>query len=332
MHFWKGIVLMMVQGDVENASLEAERTLAIDPRFPAGFPHFAGPARDWIRGDISVAHEGYSQLFFNDMQKLGPLFQVAIRTFISRFFFFSQDNDLVLRLLETSEGMLPRLSDSRIAGMFLLERALVHEELGNLTQSRKLLRELADSSQGLSRVEALGWLGIQLARQGNAREAEVVGKALREEQREIPAGFFAPPIPGERERAQRAFTSQILGEAETLDGDFGKGIEHFLKVVRAVPPRGSLFSSFLNPRLFLVANESLARAYKQIGEDKNSIEAYRSIIEHKNLLVGTPAAGRIWMRALRGIIPLLEKEDRLAEAESYRELLRENIIQPEKSS
>jgi len=320
-HFWKGVVLLFVGGDSEGAYREARRTLQINPRFPAGFPHFAAPCRDWMRGILAAAREGYMRLLTRDMAKLGPLFQIGLRRYISRFFFSINDVDLALRPLETSEWMMPRPADSRIAQAFLLEKALIYEELGNSDLCRKFLRGRADSSSGISRITALGWLGIHAAKSGNSREAEHAMRELLNEQGEVRAGFFTPPLPGERERAQEAFSAQILGEIAVSKGKIAEEIQYFRKVLELVSPRGSVFSTVLSPRLFLVANESLAKACEQREEYEKSIEAYRAIIDHRSLLVTTPASGRIWLRAVRSIIPLPEEHGRPEDAEKYRGLL-----------
>jgi tetratricopeptide (TPR) repeat protein len=322
LHFWKGLVLLLSQGDWEKAAQEAQRVLAINPRYPAGFPHFAGPCRDWMRGDLSLAREGYMRLLTSDMATLGPLFQIGVRQFVSRFFFFVNDNDIALKLLETSEWMVPRPDDARIAQAFRFERALIYEELGQFSLCRKLLRQRADSTTGLFRIVALGWLGIHLAKNQESRAAEAVRKELQSDDTETPVGFFTPPVPQETERAKRAFSDQILGEVAISEGNLEEAIENFLRVTETVPPRGSIFASVLKPRLYFVANESLARAYLEMGNAEKCIEAYRSIIEHKGLVASTPASGRIWLRALRAIIPLLEKSGRADEAERYRGMLK----------
>jgi hypothetical protein len=56
----------------------------------------------------------------------------------------------------------------------------------------------------------------------------------------------------------------------------------------------------------------------EMGEDEESIQAYRFIIERKHLLISAPAAGPIWTRAVRSIIPLLEARAQSGAAAKYR--------------
>jgi tetratricopeptide (TPR) repeat protein len=328
LHFWKGLVLLLSQGDSEAAFREAQRVLDINPKFPAGFPHFAGPCRDWMRGDLVLAREGYTRLLTSEMSKLGPIFQMGVRQFVSRFFFFANDTDMALRLLGTSQWMVPRPPDELIARQHRLELALIHEEVGDSNLCQKLLRDQADSAVGIFKIQSLGWLGIHLARNGKSVEADAAREKLQSEESETPIGFFTPPVPGERARAKRAFGAQILGEVAISNENTRQGIDYFLKVVEIVPPRGSVFASVLKPRLYLVAKESMAQAYSREGELGDSIAAYRDIIDHKVLVATTPASGQIWLRALRAIIPLLKRTGQPEEAKKYLELLKQNSEEP----
>ena len=252
-HLWKGLVLLVVIGDLEGAEVEARRVLEINPAFPAGFPYFCLPWVDGIRGDLTAARNGFRRLLITDMHRLGPVFQFTVRKFISRFFFFANEADLAFRLTTTSEWMTPRPPDSTVAAVYRLENALMRCELDKSDLCLSLLRDQAQSSIGLSRVEALGWLGIQLARMGETEEAERIRSDLARESREVPVGFFMPPLPEERAKAQRAFSSQIIGEIALQTGDSDRAIRYFEEVVASTPSQSSVFGSILGPRLYLVA-------------------------------------------------------------------------------
>jgi tetratricopeptide (TPR) repeat protein len=194
----------------------------------------------------------------------------------------------------------------------------VYQELGDINTSLNLLKQASESNQGIRKVESLGWLGILLAKQGDFSGAEKARKQLLEDETELSVGFFAPPLPREKKRAQNAFSEQILGEIANSKGENDRAVSHFLEVLRLVPPRGSTFLSALNPRLFLTANESLAAIYTRTGEVEKGIEALRAILRNKGLIATTAAAGRIWLRALNSIIPLLVENGQETEAREYR--------------
>jgi tetratricopeptide (TPR) repeat protein len=316
--FWKGLSILLVEGDWNRANQQAREILEINPRYPAGFPYFAGPCKDWMDGEMSAARSGYWNILESTFPRLGPIFQVGIRQFIARFFFFNGETDLTLKLLETSEWMVPRLSDEIIANHHQLERSFVYQELGDINTSLNLLKQASESNQGIRKVESLGWLGILLAKQGDFSGAEKARKQLLEDETELSVGFFAPPLPREKKRAQNAFSEQILGEIANSKGENDRAVSHFLEVLRLVPPRGSTFLSALNPRLFLTANESLAAIYTRTGEVEKGIEALRAILRNKGLIATTAAAGRIWLRALNSIIPLLVENGQETEARESR--------------
>ncbi|RMG48927.1 MAG: tetratricopeptide repeat-containing protein, partial [Acidobacteria bacterium] len=79
----------------------------------------------------------------------------------------------------------------------------------------------------------------------------------------------------------------------------------------------------LDPRLYLVAHQSLARAYEQRQEWDAAIRAYEAILDHKVLTITVPAASPIYVRALWSISQVLEKTGEAERAAAYREQFRQ---------
>ncbi|MFI5175066.1 MAG: hypothetical protein ACHQKY_09425, partial [Terriglobia bacterium] len=87
--------------------------------------------------------------------------------------------------------------------------------------------------------------------------------------------------------------------------------------------QGGFFTTNLQPQLFFVANQSLAKACEKKGEWREAGKAYESILAQKVQTIGVPGAAQIWVQALNSAGEALEKAGEAARAGAYREQYRQ---------
>jgi DNA-binding winged helix-turn-helix (wHTH) protein/tetratricopeptide (TPR) repeat protein len=324
-HFEMALWALFFEGDVERFHAESKRLLSLDPNHPGGLPRVADPIRDWMRGNLKEAEARFSEFRDGPMADLRPPFNVSVRPFLARFYLFIGKPDIALELLETNRGMAHQFAGTDVAAYTLLERALLQREQGNLRQFERLAKEAASRSVGLDRVEALGWLGIVSARQGRFNEARHWRDELQKEERLPPIDVMNLPTPWELDRAKHAFSLQIDGETALAGERLEEATSCFGQVIDLVPPdRGGIGNHLLQPQLYLVASESMAKIFEKQDNWERAVEAYRQILEHKVLTIKIPGASGIWVQALISISRALEKAGRSSEAsvllEQYRQL------------
>ncbi len=321
-HFEDSLVALFWEGDVEKFYSESAQVLALEPEYPTSLVHVADPLRDWMRGDLASAEVKISAFRATKMAALGSAFQSSVRPFLARFYLFIGKPEVALELYETTRGMAPREAGIDFTRNWRLERALIYRGRGDAQEFERLLKSEAEEGIGLSRVEALGWLGIASAQSGRVTQALALRDELRRENRLPQADIMNPPLPGELERGKRAFSLQIEGETAFAEGRVDQAISLFKEVVQLVPPQGTWFNTALQPHLFFVANQSLARAFENRGEWKEAVKAYEAILSHKVLTVRVPGASEMFVRALGSIVRALEKSGEEARAATYREEFR----------
>ncbi|HYK91217.1 MAG TPA: winged helix-turn-helix domain-containing protein [Acidobacteriota bacterium] len=321
-HFDDAFIALLQNGDVEKYYSESMQALTLDSHYPAGLPNIADAVRDWVRGDVSKAETRISDFRAAKMAALGPLFQISVRAYLARFYLFIGKPDVALELLETTRGMAAREAGIDLTRYWRLERALIYREQGNIKEFERLARSEASEAIGLSRIEALGWLGIASAQSGRAQEALAYRNELLKENRSPLADLLSPPLPREQERGKRAFDIQIEGETALAEGKLDQAISCFKEVIQRVPPQGTCFSTSLQPQLFFVASQSLARAYERREEWKEAATAYEDILAHKVLTVSIPGASEMYVQALGSVSRALEKSGETTKAAAYREQFR----------
>ncbi|MGB7624144.1 MAG: winged helix-turn-helix domain-containing protein [Terriglobia bacterium] len=323
-HFENALVALFSESDVERYYSESMQVLALNPNYPGGGPHVADPVRDWMRGDVAQAQEKISKFRAGEMASaLGPAFQISVRPFLARFYLFIGKPEVALELLETTRGMAPLNATVDFSKYWQLERALIYREQGNAREFERLAGSAASEGVGISRVEALGWLAIASAQSGRSKQAFAFRDQLLKEDRLPPIGFFSPPLPRELERAKRAFSLQIEGEIALKEGNLDQAISRFKGVIDLVPPQGAFFTTNLQPQLFFVANQSLAKAFEKRGEWRDAGKAYEAILAQKVQTIGVPGAAQIWVQALNSASEALEKAGETARAGAYHEQYRQ---------
>ena len=223
-------------------------------------------------------------------------------------------------MLETNKDMAISVSNAELAKLFSFQRALIYKDIGKEKEAEQLLKKAAVESVGMGRVNALGWLGILLARRGMKEQARGLQKEIEAETRMPRASMFTPALPDQLELAKQAFGLQIEGEILLSEKNADAAIQKFKKVIEIVPLRNALFPTMLSPQVALAASQSLAKACEQRGEWGAAASAYETILKHKELCMGSDGASTIWVGALGSIITALEKAGRSDEAGRHREM------------
>lgn len=321
-HWGLGLFALFAEGDVEKAHPEFSRALELNPDLPFGLAHLSAALRDWMRGDLAGAEGKMSAFLATKMREMLPEAQIRGRWIPARFYLFTRKFEAALKELEASLAATRKEPNINLTPWSQLELGLTHSELGNTEAFERMMKSAATGSKGLPRVEALGWLGIHLARLRHAKEARRLRNELRQEKDAPPISITQPRIEGEIDRAKRAFSLQIEGEIALTQGDLDQAIQRFNQVIGLVPPSQLAGLTALNPRLYLVASQSLARACEQRGEWDAAINAYQAILDHKVLTITVPAASAIWVQTLSHASKALEKKGDAEKATIYREQYR----------
>jgi tetratricopeptide (TPR) repeat protein len=258
-------------------------------------------------------------VFSEKLSKMKAPFRIAIRPFIARYYAFMGDYQRTVELLETSKQLPPQYASTDLAKNYQDESAFVALGLGDAEKFRRLLRIEAKEKVGIWRIEPLAWLAIDAVRSGNLEEARKLREEYMKEDRQLPVSLWTPPNPWEMERAKRAFSAQLAGEIAQREGNLDLAISHFQEVLHLVPPNTSGLDNILQPRLFMIANQSLAHTHEKKGEWNNAIKAYEAILQHKALFIFVAEASSIYFDALKSIGLALEKTGRPDEAAKFRE-------------
>jgi DNA-binding winged helix-turn-helix (wHTH) protein/tetratricopeptide (TPR) repeat protein len=317
--FHAGWTTLLIEGDGGKAQADFARVLELDPDFSSTTVQCSRAFVYWMQGGMDRAASEFAEFRQSRMAYLSAAAQVSARPYLARFYAFQSQPAEALAMLETNRDMTFPLPDADLARRFTFERGLIYQQLGRADEFVRLMRESAAASVGMGRVEALGWLGIDMARRGRTAEARSLQQDLAKETREPRADFWNPRQPLQLERARQAFGLQIEGEILLSDNRTDAAVERFEEVLALVPPRNALFNTTLAPRVWLAAAQSLARAHERRGDWSAAARAYVAILEHKALCIGTDGAALIWLDALNSVSGALEKAGRSAEAARYRE-------------
>jgi DNA-binding winged helix-turn-helix (wHTH) protein/tetratricopeptide (TPR) repeat protein len=319
--FHRGWVYLLFEGDVEKAQAELAPLLESNPDFPSLTVQFMRVYAHWMRGQMELAAAALSQFREDRIAVLPAFAQILARRVIAQFHLFNGREDEALAMLETTRGMTFSIDQADLAERNRFLRALIYQRMGRDTEAERLLREEAAANLGINRVEALGWLGIHLARNGRVQDARDLLDELERETRHPPVDFWHPRLPLQLERAQQAFGRQIRGEILLAEGRTDAALRSFDQVLALVQPRNALFDTILTPRVWLAAAQSMARAYERQEDWDAAVQVYESILERKVLCLRTSGAAAIWFDALRSIAPALEQAGRTEQAAGYREEL-----------
>ncbi len=318
-HWDLGLFALFTEGDVERAHRELSRALELNPDLPFALAHMSQALRDWMGGELASGEEKMATFLATKMREMIPEANIRGRWTPARFYLFTGKFAAAVKELEASLAAARQQLNRNLTHWCQLELGLTHWELGDNAAFAQLLKSVAAESVGLARVEALGWQGISLPRAGRASQARRLRDELQQETRELPVNITQPRIEGELDRAKRAFSLQIEGEIALSAGDLARAITHFKQVIDLVPPSQIPALTALDPRLYLVAHQSLARAYEQRQEWDAAILAYQTILDHKVLTITVPAASPIWVKALRSISETHAKKGEVGKATTYRE-------------
>ncbi len=290
-----GLYSLFMKGDLKTAHEEFSRALDLNPDFPYEFPHLSAGFMKWMQGDLDGAESHFSTFLTQRLKRLLPPFQITARWLVARFYLFRRDYRKAMQLLTAALREADIQGNQNLLAWTRLELALVNLEIGNFEEFRRLLKQIAEESVGLVRVEALGWLGIFEARNGEIQPARRYLQALLQERRTMPVDFFHPPLPDELARAQRAFRLQIFGEIALARGDTGRAMVYFETVGRQVGPSQLPALSALNSQLYLVAHQRLAAIFLQRRNWEAARKLLQSIRAVKHLVILVPAASGMWL-------------------------------------
>jgi len=320
--FHAGWVFLLTEGDAEKAQAEFARVLERRPGFSSVSVQCGKAFVYWMRGQMEEAAAEFAEFRARRMGYLAADSQLSARRPLALFYAFRGMTNEALALLETNRDMTFPPPDAAVARRFRFARALIYQQMGRDREFVRLMKEAIGESSGMTRMETLGWLAIAMARQGQKEEARRLERMLMEESGEPPVDFWHPRLPAQVERARRAFGLQIAGEILLAEKHAPAAIARFEQVLEMVPPRNVLFATTLSPRVWLAAARAKATAHEQCGEWNAAVAAWRTILDHKALCVGTDGAPAIWREALAAIPRALEEAGQLADAAQYREDLR----------
>ncbi|MFQ5650839.1 MAG: winged helix-turn-helix domain-containing protein [bacterium] len=314
-----GVLTLFIEQDVEKAHHEFSRALELNPELPFELPHLSEAFQDWMDGDLDLVESKMQAFLSTRTDKLLPDFRVTSRWLVARFYLFSGKFDQALELLEASLTRALDHPKSNLTPWSRMELALTHWELGHIELFEVSMKTTADQTVGIARVQALGWLGSYFASSGDTLQAQQLIRQFMAEERQMAVGIIQPPLPMELDRAKGAFSALIQGKIALRRGNANQAIKHFKQVIELVPASQMPALTALNPRILLVAYQSLAHAYEQQQKWDAAITAYQAILDLKVLTITVPAASPIWVKALYSISHPLEKKDEIEKANFYRE-------------
>ena len=318
-HFHAGWLYLVYEGDIEKAEAEFATVLALNPDFPIYRVQSIKAYSYWMQGNMEQASAEMREFREQKMALMPAGRQVSIRPLLARFYAFNGMADDALAMLETTRDMTIPADANDMATRFRFSRALIYQQMGREFEFEKLIREESATGLGIDRVEALGWLGISLARHGRTQEAHALQIEIGQETRHPPIDFWHPRLPVQLDRAKKAFSLQIEGDILLSEGQADSAIQRFDKVLAMVPPRNAMFATILTPRVWLAAAQSSAKAHEQKEDWDAAVTAYQLILKNKVFCFDTDGASAIWFDALQSIAPALEHSGHTADAAGYRE-------------
>ncbi len=313
----KGLFSLYYDRNIDKANREFSQALKLNPNYPFEFCYLKEGFVQWIHGDIDSADILFSNFISTKISKLIPMSQISGRWYAAHFFLFEGRFEKAINLLKESVTLAKQKPTSKLLPWARIELALALGEIGQSKQSGLLLKNVSETSVGITRVQALGWLAVYYARTGKLATINNLLSELNHEEGLTPVGILQAPLPGELKKAKIAFTYQVKGEIANAKSDYKKSILYFNKVVELVPSSQLPILTALDPRIRWAALESLAQLQEKMGNWNSALALYYKIVNDKVVNITVPAASGIWVRALLAISTVLEKQGKHAQAVTY---------------
>jgi DNA-binding winged helix-turn-helix (wHTH) protein/tetratricopeptide (TPR) repeat protein len=317
--FHAGWVSLLYEGNAESADAKFMRVLELKPDFNSFLVQGSKGYLHWMRGEMEQASAEFATFRTAKMGKISLYFQISAHCSLARFYLLAGRSDEALMMLETNRDITFPITSADLAKHFPFERAVFYQQTGKWGKFERLMNEDVQSKIGIQRVEALGYWAIVKARAGQAAAARALQREIEKENRMPQVDLWHPPLKDQLELAKMSFGLQIDGEILLKNKQTNEALLRFQDVIKMVPDRNALFNTMLTPMIYLLAQHSTANAYIQRGDWDGAARAYKAILQHKSLCIGTAGASAIWVEALKSIGPALEKAGRVAEAANYRE-------------
>lgn len=313
----KGLFSLYYDRNINKADSAFSRALELKPDFPFEFPYLSGAFLDWMNDDLDSAEIKMSRFLFFRIKKLLPMAQITSRWYVSHFFLYTGRYDEVIKLLKQSISMSEQQPTGNLLPWSQMELALVYLEMGKTKQFGSIINNVINSTVGIVRVQALGWLAIHNVRTGQPAMAKKLLDDIEREDRLMPTGIVQSPLPDELTRAKLAFANQIKGEIAYARKDYKPALDYFNKVVELVPYSQLPALTALSPRIRWVALTSRAHIYEITKYPELAIASYKDILNEKVLIITSPAASGIWVNSLLSLSEVLNKQGKHKMAEGY---------------